>query len=195
MNAAHFDRLTRTVRNVSSRRGLMHGLAVACGLAAIHAPDAMAAKKKKKDKNTLKRNQYGCVNVGGKCRGKDKNCCSGRCQGKKTKKGEKDKTRCVAHHTGTLESGEGGCRAQDDSYGPGDTFCTTTAGKESGKCWRTTGNAGYCGYGVVCVPCRKDAECIDGCGEGAACIVAPGGCLGDPRSETFCSGTALCDEP
>ena len=190
MNRTRFDHLTRAMRNAFSRRGLLRGFAVAYGLTAIHAPDALEARRKKK----LERNQYGCVDVGDKCRGRDKNCCSGRCRGKKPSKGENDTSRCVAHDMGALESGEGGCRAQDDSFGPGDTFCTTTAG-ENGKCWRTTGNAGYCGHGVVCVACRKDADCIAACGEGAACTVAPAGCLGDPDSETLCYGTALCDGP
>jgi hypothetical protein len=167
---------------LATRRGLG---AVFVALVVPSGSDTSAKKGKKK----LKRNKYGCVNVGGKCRGKDKNCCSGRCQGKKPAKGKPDKSRCVAHDTGTLVEGEGGCRGvADDSCGPGDDFCTTTTG-EDGRCWLTTGNAGS--YGVIsdCVPCSKDTECIDACGEGAACIACPGGC---PETDTYCFGTAAC---
>ena len=159
----------------------MRNIAVASGLAAIHAPYAARAKNKKK----LKRNQYGCVNVGGACRGKDKNCCSGRCQGKKPKNGEKDKSRCVAHDTGSIESDERGCRVQD---APSNTLCTTSAGEESGECQWTTGDAGFCGYGYACIPgsCRKDADCTAACGAGAACVVVQGnGCEG---TDTWCMG-------
>lgn len=189
MNADRFDLLTRSVRNVSSRRGLMHGLAAAYGLAAIHAPDDLEAKRKNKKK--LKRNQFGCVNVGGKCRGRNKNCCSGVCEGKKPKQGERDRSRCKAHDEGVLESGAGGCRAQDESLLE-DIYCTTTAGEEDGLCWRTTGNAGHCGYGSACIPCRKDKDCISACGAGAACIDKPNVCGG---AGVVCSGAASCDEP
>lgn len=191
MNAAHFDRLTRTLRGVSSRRGLLRGLAAASVLAAIRDPDATRAKNSKTKKKP-KRNQYSCVSVGGSCRGKDKNCCSGRCQGKKPKNGENDKSRCVAHDTGTIENGERGCLVGDDSYGPGGTLCTTAAGEELGLCWRTTGNAGFCGYGTACIPgsCQKDSDCIAACGAGAACIVIPDACEG---TDTLCFGIGACD--
>jgi hypothetical protein len=174
------------LRDVSSRRGLLRGLVVACGLATIQAPDAMEAKSKKK----LKRNEHGCVNVGGKCRGKDKHCCSGRCRGTKPKKGGKDKSRCVAHDTGTLAVGEGGCRAE---HGSPLTACTNTAG-ELGRCSRTTGNAGFCGQiPEVCLPqsCRKDADCIDACGAGAACTISSEPC--DGGVFRVCTGISGCD--
>ena len=167
MNANHFDHLTRTLRIDASRRGLLRGLIVSTGLAQMNAPDALVAENKRKHKKKLKRNQYGCVDVGGTCRGRDKHCCSGRCQGKKPKKGEADKSRCVAHDTGTIESGERGCRVQD---APSNTVCTTSAGEESGECQWSTGDAGFCGHGYACIPgsCRKDADCTAACGSGAA---------------------------
>jgi hypothetical protein len=158
MNAVHFDRLTRTVRNLSSRRGFMRGIAVATGLVAIHAPDAAGAKKKKKNK--LKVNKYGCVNVGGKCRGQDKNCCSGRCQGKQPKKGKKDKSRCVAHNV--LDCPPAADECQDTGVACGTTL--------PGTCFRTTGRASFCAFTGICKPCQKDTDC----GPGGACAVCPG---------------------
>ena len=191
MNAVHFDRLTRRLRHLSSRRGFLRGGAVAAGLAAMRASDVFAGKRKNKKKVKLNRNQYGCVNVGGKCRGRDKNCCSGVCDGKKPGKGEKDTSRCKAHDTGVREGGGGGCRAQDESLLE-DVPCMTTAGREDGLCWRTTGNAGHCGFGTACVPCRKDRDCVGACGAGAACIAKPNVCGG---AGVVCSGTAFCDPP
>ena len=47
-------------------------------------------KKNKKPKN----NAFGCLNVGQACNGKNDKCCSGICDGKKPKKGKKDKSKC-----------------------------------------------------------------------------------------------------
>jgi hypothetical protein len=64
MDTARFDRMTRTFSTVLSRRGLAGALGVAAGT----IPGLAAAKKKK-----LKKNAFGCVDVGGKCRGNDAN--------------------------------------------------------------------------------------------------------------------------
>lgn len=197
MHAARFDRLTRMVSSLSSRRALMRALSAVSAIAALPAPDILAAKsvgKTKQKKPKLQRNQYGCVAVGGACRGRDRHCCSGRCQGKKPKRGRADKSHCVAHHAGTIEDGSRGCLPGDDSYGPGETLCTTNAGEEFAQCWLTTGDAGYCGFGAACIPggCRKDADCLAPCGAGAACVVLPDYCQG---IDTVCFGIEGCADP
>ena len=159
MKPAHFDRLTQMVNGGASRRGLLRGLAAAAGLVALHAPGATAGKRRKKEK--LKRNSYGCVDVGKSCRGKDSACCSGICQGKKPKKGEKDRSRCVAHHVL-------GCQADQDFCAGSIVMCGT-----NGTCVRTTGKASICGAGGPCVACRKDKDCEADYGPGAACTVCP----------------------
>ena len=68
-----------------------------------------AAKQRKQHRQKLKRNAFGCVNVGGKCRGKDGNCCSGICDGKKPKKGKKDTSRCAGHDASTCLAGQDTC--------------------------------------------------------------------------------------
>lgn len=177
MDATLFDRLTRSLFSGSSRRGVVLSMGAVLGLGATHIKDAAGAKKKK-----LKMNQYGCVDVGKPCRGKDSACCSGICQGKKPKKGQKDKSRCVAHDTR-------GCSVVHDSCGPGDDFCTASDGYEFAKCFHTTGNAGHCSLGAACLPCTRDTDCVDACGQGAACVVCPGACIG---SETMCVGVSAC---
>jgi hypothetical protein len=127
-------------------------------------PDLTAAKKKKK----LARNEFGCVSVGGKCRGKDANCCSNICDGKKPKKGEKDKSRCVAHDTGECRAGQFEASCAELTL---DIPCTT--GGIDGRCDTTTGNAGYCRNWKHCASCQKDQDCIAACGANAACIVCP----------------------
>lgn len=88
MDTDRFDHVSRACWQMLSRRHLASIL----GLAAV-IPTLAKAKRKRKKK--LKRNGFGCVNVGGKCRGKDAACCSGICQGKKPKKGKKDTSRCT----------------------------------------------------------------------------------------------------
>jgi hypothetical protein len=129
-----------------------------------------------KQKPSLKRNEFGCVNVGGKCRGEDRTCCSGYCQGKKPKKGKKDKSRCVAHDTGD-------CTGTDRVCPSG--LCTTSIG-HAGGCMTTTGNAPYCADTVTSIPCRKDADCVPSCGPLAACYVC-GGVAGGR-----CAGPGVC---
>jgi hypothetical protein len=135
---------------------------------ASHLPDVTLAKKKKKK---LQFNQFGCVNVGGKCRGNSANCCSGICEGKKPKKGKKDTSRCVAHGQSTCFAG------QNEPFcgGTGEVACLTSAG-ETGECTTTTGNAGYCVRSGRCLACKKDEDCQNNpdFGAGAACTVCTG---------------------
>ncbi len=161
MDGRRFDDLIRSL-NVSRRTLLGGGLAVAGGwLCRPH----IAARKKRGKRSKLKRNVYGCVNVGGACRGKDAVCCSGACQGKKPRKGKKDISRCVAHNVGD-------CPAGADSCLEGVTLCT------NGLCYQTTGQTAFCAAGGVCFDCKRDADCEPVFGEGAACGVCPD-CVGD----------------
>jgi hypothetical protein len=169
MDAARFDRLTRALSTASSRRRLLlrwTAAAVGAGMAG-HASDLTFAKKKNKQ---LKRNGFGCVTVGGKCRGKDANCCSGICQGKKPKQGKKDKSRCLAHNTGA-------CTLDSCAVGTG-VVCQL--GQPNCQCVLTTGAANFCGNftggGQLCRSCSRDADCQSEFGPGAACVVLGGFC-------------------
>jgi hypothetical protein len=176
-----FDRLTRTASAMFSRRGMASTL----GLAAIALSGSAAAKKKRKKKKKITRNSFGCVDVGKFCKNAGQ-CCSGICQGKKGKK------RCQAHDTGIVLNGGGGCTVAQDSCGAGaDTFCTTSAGEE-GRCFRTTGNAGYCIASGDCFPCTKDADCVPFCGPGAACIACD---TSGTDCDTTCNGPGECTFP
>ena len=160
--------LGRAVLGTSSRRLLPDGLA-SLVLASAVLPETATAKKRGKK---LKFNAFGCVNVGGKCHGQDAACCSGICQGKKPKKGKRDKRRCVAHDTGDCAPGQGTCK--------GPISCTTSTG-DNGFCYATTGNAGFCGLSGPCSGCRRDTDCHELWGPSAACLV----CAGCPHG-TFC---------
>jgi hypothetical protein len=158
MDATRFDNRTRSLATTAPRRGLLTGLSGVLGLSAVLVSGAAQARKKKK----LKKNEYGCVDVGGKCRGNSVNCCSGICEGKKPKKSKTDKSRCVAHNMGV-------CTADRDVCA--DEFFPCGLG---GACMRTTGNASFCGGGVVCRKCRNDTECQEltpDLGSEAACVV------------------------
>jgi hypothetical protein len=167
MDAAGFDTLARSLQRHIARRtalGVLGG-----GLAALLTrvgPGDASARKKQKHKKKPKLNEFGCVNVGGKCRGKNGLCCSGICQGKKPKKGKKDKSKCVAHNTGGCQPGEDACNAVDVPCNGGSGF--------PGLCLRTTGQAGFCGGSTDCRDCRKDSDCEATDGPGAACVVCPG---------------------
>jgi hypothetical protein len=163
-----------------ARRTLL-GAALASGLAdllrRIAGVDATAKKKRRRKK--VKRNDFGCVNVGGLCRNSGQ-CCSGICQGKK------DKKRCQAHDAST-------CQADQDICNDAKAGCVTTAAAQ-GVCARTTGNASYCEADIVCFPCAKDADCQPICGAAAACIC----CAGCPdEGGTACVGVTSdsCIEP
>lgn len=168
MDAAGFDTLARSLQRQSARRtalGVLGG-----GLTALLTRiglDQTDAKKGKNKKKKPKLNEFGCVNVGGTCRGKNGLCCSGICQGKKPKKGQKDKSKCVAHNTGGCQPGEDACNSVDVPCGMGGPGLF-------GLCLRTTGQAGFCGGSTFCQDCRKDSDCEATRGPGAACVVCPG---------------------
>jgi hypothetical protein len=135
MDDLHFDRLRC--------RLVLAGFAAALGLGTARLPDAANAKRRKKK---VKRNEFGCVDVGRFCN-RAAQCCSGICT-----------------------SGD-----SDNFCSPGsgtDVICTTNTG--GGWCRTTTGNAGFCNSQGKCFPCTKDAECVPVCGAGAACYVCAG---------------------
>jgi hypothetical protein len=163
LKSVRFDSVTRAFSLLLTRRGL----AGALGLAAIAAPNLAVAKRKKRKKK-IKRNEFGCVNVGNFCKD-DGQCCSGICEGKK----------CKGHDQGTCQLGQDVC-AGDDAP------CTQTAGG-AGECLRTTGNAGYCAGEADIYPCTKDADCVPFCGPRAACIVCAQCAEVNPNG-TICAG-------
>jgi len=141
------------------------------------APRETAARKRKK-------NAFGCLSVGKPCRGKDGRCCSGHCQGKKPKKGKKDKSRCTAHHTGACTA------AQDACVDAVDTACNPDL--PSAICYRTTGKASFCGNAAIggCIACRTDTECeAFGFPTESACVVCPS-CPGGEGTSCISPGTA-----
>jgi hypothetical protein len=167
MDASRFDALARSLIQGASRRGLLRGLgAAALSAVVLRRPWSAAAKKKPKKK--LKKNAFGCVDVGKACRGKDSVCCSGICQGKKPKKGKKDKSRCVAHDVLDCAPGADNCGGVPFNCGP----------QLNGVCLQTTGKASFCADpSLECLACKKDTDCVASEGPGAACVVClTGGC-------------------
>jgi hypothetical protein len=166
MDVTHFDSLVRTLAQRSFPRRLLHLTGLAALVAsAIRLPDVLRAKKRKK----LRVNQFGCVNVGGRCRGNDGACCSGICAGKKPKKGKKDKRRCVAHDASTCVAGQ-----HPAECGGADVPCVTSLGSP-GVCATTTGNAGYCfnAQPLESPLCARDTDCQAFFGGSFGCIVCP----------------------
>jgi hypothetical protein len=158
----------RSLIRFPSRRDLLRGLASA-GLALpfIWPPDSAARKKRKrKRKKKVKRNAFGCVNVGGFCKNNG-HCCSGICKGREPG----DKKFCWAHDQSTCKAGQ-----TVAVCGGSDVPCTTSGG--TGRCVTTTGNAGYCyEQSGQCFPCRKDADCVPLGGPQAACILCEAACM------------------
>ncbi len=161
MDGDTFDKLTRTLGGPHSRRGVLLGSGMISGLIAILIPGIGQAKKNRKKP---KKNAFGCLDIGKKCNGKDSKCCSGICQGKRPRKGERDKSECKAHHTGP-------CQASQDSCEQGEIQCGTS--EIDAICLRTTGKASFCGLddGGDCRVCTKDTDCETLSGPGAACVV------------------------
>ena len=182
MDSDRFDRLARSLSSLLTRRTL----AGTVGLATFGLPGLVDAKKRKKHKKKkVKRNEFGCVNVGDLCKNNGQ-CCSGICKGKKGKK------KCKAHDESTCQPGqhEGFC-AIDGVNVP----CVTSTGDPTGLCDTTTGKAGYCAHDGECFPCAKDADCQPICGPQAACVVCAGctetggtGCVGPSEGSCVVDG-------
>jgi hypothetical protein len=188
MDARRFDRLTRALTasrtSGATRRNGLRGLVIAlAGMTLL--PHLADAKKGKTRKKRLRRNQFGCVNVGGKCRGKNSVCCSGNCDGKKPKKGTRDKSSCIGHNEGACTPERNLCAL--NASGP--ALCNPT--NTAAACLVTTGGGVFCGsfLGFTeeqnCRLCNTDGDCIAaGFPPGSACVTLTGGGIA-------CEGTCL----
>lgn len=177
MDANRFDSATRAFFHSTSRRRVLGGVAALVTTTRLVAEaDARSRKKKKK----LKRNSFGCVNVGQKCYGKSEACCSGICEGSR-KHGK-----CVAHDVGSCGAGDGTCSE------------SIACGPNQARCYQTTGNAGYCGNAntCFCAACQKDADCLAlGFPQGSACVLCLGVRDGVCGGINGSSGTACVKPP
>ena len=168
MRSDAFNAPARFLSGILTRRPVLRWLAVlSSSIATVPCAPLTIAKKNRKKKRPEK-NEFGCLDLGKKCNGKNNKCCSGVCQGKKPKKGKKDKSECIAHDAGT-------CQADEDSCLFDSTPCGTD---EFSRCFRTTGKASFCGNLVAgdCVACARDTDCEPVFGPGAACVICDG-CL------------------
>jgi hypothetical protein len=183
MHATRFDALTRSLGTGASRRGFLGAVLTTVGLGLL-GPAGVVAKDRKKKKKKKRRkgpspNFFGCLNVGQKCRGKDSKCCSGICQGKKPKKGKRDRSKCVGHDESTCLAGQQAPNCSGAAF----VACTTSAGLD-GICATTTGKAAYCFGAGGCFPCKRDRDCHAVCGPRSACISCRADCA--PLSDTAC---------
>lgn len=169
----HFLTECRSQFAGSTRRDLLTGLAMGFGLGGAYPVLKTEAKKgkkgKKRKKQRSKPNEFGCLEVGDRCKTADE-CCSGICEGKK----------CRAHGTDICRQDKPGvCLAganEVPSLGCG-TNCW---------CFRTTTGSNFCSLGprtsppLDCTTCQKDADCIAlGYPAGSACaFVGRGNCSG-----------------
>ena len=179
MVPSRFDALTRSLAVRPTRRGVLKRLAGVLALGLLGSLPRVVSSRKGKRKKP-KKNAFGCLNVGKPCRGKNGKCCSGICQGKRPKKGKKDKSRCVGHDATSCLVGQ----AEVACGGTQTVNCITSAGRD-GRCETTTGNAAFCrAFGVSgCFACKTDSDCQTHCGPGAACFP----CTSCPEG-TACSG-------
>ena len=144
------------------------------GFSILAIPAIASAKQHKRKPKKIKRNSFGCVDVGKFCKN-SAHCCSGICHGKKGKK------RCKSHDTWGCTAGLNAC------VGPFQECLI--AGSEDGICYTTTGNAGYCANSSLCVSCSQDEDCRPYCGPSAACVR----CAGCATSGGMaCAGTGDC---
>ena len=191
LDPRRFDNLIRTIPAVT-RRGALAGLAASVLVALAVWPGLESAAQKgekqgrRRKRGRLPRNAFGCVAVGQACRGNDNNCCSNVCLGEKPRKGKKDQSRCVAHDESTCLPG------QNPATCSGVNVTCVTSTQKTGVCATTTGNAAYCAGRGRCFPCKKDKDCIDLCGAGAACVPCPDEC---PDEGTTCTGVEECAIP
>lgn len=181
MDAPRFDRLTCFLAAASSRQALLRGL----GALAVGMTSTAHGGRAKKRKQKLKRNAFGCVNVGGTCRGTNAVCCSGICQGKRPTQGKRDRSRCVAHDESDCAVGSLPCS--------GPELTCKTSSDVGGLCYTTTGNAAYCAKGGICFTCARDADCRPFCGPAAACVKCAA--CESPTVHTACVGISGCTPP
>jgi hypothetical protein len=154
------------VMRPATRRSLLGAL-----IAGVLFPAATPAKKRRKRRRRNKPtpNAVGCLDVGVACRGNSGACCSGICLGKKPRRRKKDTSRCAEHNTG-------GCLLENDSCG---LDIPNTPCGVNGFCVRTTGSANVCANFLEgrCAACRRDEDCQEALGPGAACMLCINGSL------------------
>ena len=175
MDATQFDHAVRAIEAGRPRRRVLGALFAASlatpllGLSPAVETDARKKRKKRrKNRKKIRRNGFGCVNVGQKCYGRHDVCCSGICDG--TGK----RSVCAGHNAESCAPTTHTCLEQG----------TGTCGGGGGSCFTTTGNAPFCGeLGLCdCAPCAFDADCVAEHGAGAACIQCAG------TTDGFCTG-------
>jgi hypothetical protein len=166
MDQVTFDALARRAATRLTRRGAVAVVLSAALADLTPTPSDARAGNRKKKRGKPRVNQFGCVNVGNRCRGNNSLCCSGICQGRKPKKGEKDRSRCVGHDALSCQAGQDSCSGTD-------VACSL-----EGDCFVTTGKASFCGDAALsaCLDCTKDRQCEANFGPGAACVVCDSSC-------------------
>jgi hypothetical protein len=158
----------RSWRGMPSRRSILRALAGAGIALGVASPPAVARTKRKRK---IALNAFGCVNVGDRCQ-RSEQCCSGICTGKQGKK------TCRAHDSGV-------CVLGTDICGPvGPNAVCDPYDKKAYYCFFTTGNAPFWGdlselpLTELCRHCRRDADCREEFGAGAACVLLQDDCAG-----------------
>jgi hypothetical protein len=189
MDQHRITALRRSLISMPSRRDVLRGLTgVGLGLGSRLWPQEPAAKGKRKRKDKKKKakpNAFGCLSVGKTCK-KAEQCCSGICDGKKSKR------KCRAHDTGTCDQDVAGvCQT-------GTPIATACNNRNDCACFRTTAGSSVCGELFCgregcsdCADCQRDADCVAlGFPSGAACApVSSGACAG------FCPEGMACVAP
>ncbi len=193
MDATCFDALTHALASGATRRAAVRALGAALGagvLLPVGANDTTG--KKKRRKKPLPLNQFGCLNVGAKCRGKSTLCCSGVCTGRKPKKGKRDQRKCVAHNAAGCAPEINFCVAP-----PSAAFCNPVV--PHAVCMVTTGRGNFCGNRAGtsdennCRLCARDKDCEAlGFPLGSACVMLAGTNCGSNCATT---GARACVPP
>lgn len=189
MSVETIDALARQTAMFTRRNAM--GAVFSAGLGVpvfsyTEARDGKQRRKRRRRKNSVEANEYGCLNVGDRCDSTELACCSGICQQEPGNgKRKRRQSFCVAHD-------EGGCQPSQDFCVDGDVGTTCGVG---GACLRTTGQAGFCGrlLGSDCFSCRTDADCAAAFGTGVACVVC--GSCGESSGGTGCVPPATDQQP
>lgn len=185
MHERRFDELLHAFATGRSRRATLASLASGILAAGSAARWESADARKKGKRQKIKRNEFGCVNVGSFCKNSG-HCCSGICQGKKGKR------KCRAHDSALCDQDAAGvCTAPNPvataCNNRADCACITTTGGSSICAELFCGNPGC----SECADCRQDADCLAlGFPAGVACApVSKGLCAG------FCETGMACVLP
>jgi hypothetical protein len=157
MDERRFDDAARWFGRSPTRRGLVARLGVVFGAATAVGPGQSAAAA--------------CRKPGKPCK-RDRQCCSGRCTGKK------DKKRCrPAPVQGVCTIADNACFADDIP----EVVCGTS---ELGQCicFVTVSGEAFCAdtLGSGDIACDNDANCVGALAPGARCIQSAAAC-GDQR--------------